>query len=100
MKCKITRKAAKVMRRELEQETDKDLKFRVYITYMHGDHAHYGLKLDKPTEQDIVVMTDKEIEVILQKDEPFLDGVKIDYLYIPEEGYVITNPYKGYHGEY
>lgn len=100
MKCKITRNAAKVIRRELEREPNKDLKLRVYITHMHGDHAHYALKLDKPTDEDVVVMTDKDIEVILKKDEPFLDGVKIDYLYIPEEGFVITNPSKGYHGEY
>ncbi len=78
----------------------RNLKFRVYVTHMHGDHAHYGLKLDEANEHDEVVMTDKEIEVILQKDEPFLDGVKIDYLYLPEEGHVITNPSKGYHGEY
>lgn len=100
MKCKITRNAAKVIRRELEREPNKDLKLRVYITHMHGDHAHYALKLDTPTDEDVVVMTDKDIEVILKKDEPFLDGVKIDYLYIPEEGFVITNPSKGYHGEY
>jgi len=100
VKCKITRNAAKVIRRELEREPNKDLKLRVYITHMHGDHAHYALKLDKPTDEDVVVMTDKDIEVILKKDEPFLDGVKIDYLYIPEEGFVITNPSKGYHGEY
>lgn len=100
MRCKITRNAAKVLRRELDQEANKDLKFRVYITHMHGDHAHYGLKLDTPTEQDVVVMTDKDIEVVLQQDEEFLDGVKIDYLYFPEEGYVITNPSKGYRGEY
>jgi len=100
MKCKITRNAAKVLTRELEKEDNKELRFRVYITHMHGDHAHYGLKLDTPTDRDEVVTTDKGIEIILQKDEPFLDGVKIDYLYFPEEGYVITNPSKGYHGEY
>ncbi len=100
MKCKITRNAAKKLLQELEAEENKELKLRVYVTHAHGDHAHYGLTLDKPTEQDEVVMTDKQIEVILQRDEPFLDGVKIDYLYFPQEGYVITNPSKGYHGEY
>jgi Fe-S cluster assembly iron-binding protein IscA len=98
MKCKITRNAAKVILRELEQEEDKELKLRVFITHNHGDHAHYAMDLDKPTENDEVIMTDKGIEVILAKDQPLLDGVIINYLYMPEEGFEITNPSKGNHG--
>jgi Fe-S cluster assembly iron-binding protein IscA len=97
MKCKITRNAAKKLLQELEAEENKELKLRVYVTHAHGDHAHYGLGLDKPTEEDEVVHTDKGIDVILQKGDKFLDGVKIDYLYFPEEGYVITNPSFGSH---
>ena len=100
MKCKITRSAAKVLLKELESEENKELKLRVYVTHAHGDHAHYGLALDTPGEDDVVVSTDKGIDVILQKDDPFLDGVKIDYLYVPEEGFVITNPSKGNHGDH
>lgn len=100
MNCKITRNAAKVILKELEKEENKDLKLRILITHSHGDHAHYGMDLDKPTDGDEVVMTDKEIEVILAKDQPLLDGVKIDYLYIPEEGFVITNPSQGNHGDH
>jgi Fe-S cluster assembly iron-binding protein IscA len=98
MNCKITRNAAKVILRELEQEEDKELKLRVFITHNHGDHAHYAMDLDKPTENDEVIMTDKGIEVILAKDQPLLDGVIINYLYLPEEGFEITNPSKGNHG--
>nr|WP_206768106.1 iron-sulfur cluster assembly accessory protein [Brevibacillus formosus] len=84
----------------IEQEEDKELKLRVYITHAHGDHAHYGLALDKPTEEDLVISTDKEIDVIVKKDEPLLDGVIIDYLFLPQEGFVITNPSKGNTGDH
>ncbi|MCI3923905.1 iron-sulfur cluster assembly accessory protein [Paenibacillus sp. TRM 82003] len=100
MQCKITRNAAKVLLKEMETEESKDMKLRVYITHSHGDHAHYGLALDEPTDEDVVVSTDKGIDVLLKKDEPLLDGVKIDYLYVPEEGFVITNPSKGNHGDH
>nr|WP_255688361.1 iron-sulfur cluster assembly accessory protein [Brevibacillus sp. AF8] len=84
----------------IQQEEDKELKLRVYITHAHGDHAHYGLALDKPTEEDVVISTDKEIDVIVKKDEPLLDGVVIDYLFLPQEGFVITNPSKGNTGDH
>lgn len=100
MKCKITRNAAKKLQEVLAEETDKTLKLRVYVSHSHGDHAHYGMALDLPTDNDEVVSTDKDIDVILKKDEPFLDGVVIDYLYTPQEGYVITNPSKGNHGDH
>ncbi len=100
MKCKITRNAAKKIAEVLAEETDKDLKLRAYVTHKHGSHAHYGLTLDKPTDKDVVVSTDKEIDVILQADEDMLDGLVIDYLYIPNEGFVLTNPAKGNHGDH
>lgn len=100
MNCKISRNAAKVIRQELEKPENAGLKLRVLVTHKHGDHAHYGLDLDKPTENDEIVMTDKQIEVLLAKDEPLLDGVRIDYFYLPREGFVITNPSKGNHGDH
>jgi Fe-S cluster assembly iron-binding protein IscA len=100
MQCKITRNAAKMIMQEMEQEEDKALKLRVYVSHAHGDHAHYGLSLDQPTENDVIVVTDKGIDVILEKDNPYLDGIKIDYLYIPQEGFTITNPSKGNHGDH
>lgn len=100
MNVKITRNAAKMLLQELDKEENKEMKLRVLISHSHGDHAHYGLDLDKPGEDDVVVQTDKNIDVIVKKDEPLLDGVKIDYLYMPEEGFVITNPSKGNHGDH
>lgn len=64
---------------------------------MHGDHAHYDYKLDKPKEHDVIVKTDKEIDVLLDSREKFLDGVWIKYFYVPEAGFEITNPSKEHH---
>ncbi|ETT36861.1 MULTISPECIES: heme biosynthesis protein HemY [Paenibacillus] len=100
MNCKITRNAAKVLKLELDKPENEGKKLRVVITHAHGDHAHYGLDLDTPKENDTVVSTDKEIDVILANDQPLLNGVKIDYLYFPEEGFVITNPSQGNHGDH
>ncbi|WP_379153826.1 HesB/IscA family protein [Paenibacillus sp. sgz5001063] len=100
MNVKITRNAAKVIKKTMELEGNSELKLRVAITHAHGDHAHYGLDLDTPKENDVVVSTDKEIDVILDPNQPLLDGVKIDYLYFPEEGFIITNPSKGNHGDH
>ncbi|WP_270170069.1 iron-sulfur cluster assembly accessory protein [Paenibacillus sp. SYP-B4298] len=100
MKCKISRNAAKVLRQELDKPENEGKLLRVFVTHSHGDHAHYGMKLDVATDQDVVVSTDKEIDVILAKDEPMLDGIRIDYFYVPEEGFAITNPSKGNHGDH
>ncbi|AYK08628.1 HesB/IscA family protein [Brevibacillus laterosporus] len=100
MKAKITRNAAKKINEIMAQETDKDAKLRVYITHKHGNHAHYGMTLDKPSEKDTVVSTDKDIDVLLETSEELLDGVVIDYLFIPEEGFVVTNPSKGNTGDH
>ncbi|MDU5950544.1 MAG: iron-sulfur cluster assembly accessory protein, partial [Paenibacillus macerans] len=54
----------------------------------------------KPDEKGQIVKTDKEIDVLVEGTDPLLDGVKIDYLYFPEEGFVITNPSKGNHGDH
>ncbi|MEF3303702.1 iron-sulfur cluster assembly accessory protein [Paenibacillus sp. GYB003] len=100
MNVKITRNAAKVLLNELAQEENNGLKVRVKVDFTHGNHVHYALGLDEPTEDDIVVATDKGIDVVLEKNEPMLDGVKIDYLYLPNEGFFITNPSKGNTGDH
>jgi len=100
MRCKITRNAAKVLKKELDKPENEGKKIRVHVLHAHLDHAHYGLSLDVPTDRDEVVFTDKGIDVLLNKDDPWLDGVIIDYLYIPYERFVITNPSKGYHGDH
>ena len=100
MKCKISRNAAKMIKVELDKPENEGKLLRVYVTHAHGDHAHYGMGIDTPTEKDVVVSTDKDIDVILEKDNEFLDGVRIDYFYVPEEGFAVTNPSKGNHGDH
>jgi Fe-S cluster assembly iron-binding protein IscA len=100
MNVKITRNAAKVLQLELDKEENKGLMVRVQVTHKHGDHAHYGLGLDDKTDNDVVVSTDKGIDVVLDKNEPLLDGIRIDYFYVPEEGFMITNPAKGNTGDH
>lgn len=100
MKCKISRNAAKMIRAELEKPESEGKLLRVFVTHAHGDHAHYGLGVDVPGENDVVVSTDSGIDVILEKDNEFLDGVRIDYFYLPEEGFAISNPSKGNHGDH
>lgn len=100
MKCKISRNAAKILKMELDKPENAGKLLRVFVTHAHGDHAHYGLGVDEPTEKDIVVSTDSGIDVILEKDNDFLDGIRIDYFYTPEEGFEISNPAKGNHGDH
>ncbi|CEG29773.1 heme biosynthesis protein HemY [Bacillus sp. B-jedd] len=97
MNVKINRNAAKVLKEMLSHESAEGKMFRVIITHMHGDHAHYDLVLDTPKEHDEVVHTDKGIDVIVDSREEYLDGVWIQYFYVPQEEFVITNPSKGGH---
>jgi Fe-S cluster assembly iron-binding protein IscA len=98
MKCKINRNAAKELKKMLAKEEAEGKMVRVYVTHMHGDHAHYDLMLDTPTENDEVVKTDKDIDIILEKGHEYLDGVWIQYFYVPQEEWVITNPTKDVDG--
>jgi Fe-S cluster assembly iron-binding protein IscA len=100
MKVKINRNAAKVLKQMLKDQAEEGKMFRVIITHMHGDHAHYDLVIDTPTEHDEVVKTDKDIDIIVDKREDFLDGVWIQYFYVPKEEFVITNPSKEGHGHH
>ncbi len=97
MKCKINRNAAKVLKEMLNTEEAEGKMIRVVIDYMHGDHAHYKIVFDTPTEHDEIVKTDKGIDVLLDKREEFLDGVWLQYFYVPQEDFVITNPSKSPH---
>lgn len=100
MKVRISRNAAKVLQKELSLEENKGLYVRVKITHSHGDHAHYALGLDVPQDQDEVVDTEHGIQVLVTRGEPLLDGVRIDYFYLPQEGFAITNPSQGNHGDH
>ncbi|WP_424765637.1 iron-sulfur cluster assembly accessory protein [Paenibacillus sp. sgz302251] len=96
MKCKINRNAAKVLQNMLSSEEAEGKMIRVIITQNHGDHGHYDVILDTPTEHDEIVKTDKDIEILLDQREKLLDGVWIQYFYVPQEGFFITNPSTGY----
>ncbi|MFC4099924.1 iron-sulfur cluster assembly accessory protein [Paenibacillus xanthanilyticus] len=100
MKCKISRNAAKVLQAELDKPEHEGKFLRVYVTHSHGDHAHYGLGIDDQSDKDVLVDTDSGIKVLLEKDNDFLDGVRVDYFYSPEEGFAVTNPTKGNHGDH
>lgn len=97
MNCKINRNAAKVLQKMISSEDAEGKMIRVFVTHQHGDHAHYDIKLDTPTENDEIVKTDKGIDILLERDNDFLDGVWIQYFYVPKEEFVITNPAKGSH---
>ena len=45
MKCKINRHASKVLKEMMASEEGTGKLIRVYVTHMHGDHAHYDLRL-------------------------------------------------------
>jgi Fe-S cluster assembly iron-binding protein IscA len=97
MKCKINRNAAKVLKKMLETEEAEGKMIRVFVSEHHGDHAHYDIKLDTPTENDEIVKTDKDIDILLDKRDAFLDGVWIQYFYVPQEEMIITNSSMGHH---
>ncbi|MGG7619098.1 iron-sulfur cluster assembly accessory protein [Robertmurraya sp. GLU-23] len=97
MKVKINRNASKVLKKMLETEEAQGKMVRVYVTENHVNHAHFDLKLDTPTEHDEIVKTDKDIEILLDRRESFLDGVWIQYFFLPKEEFMITNPSTGFH---
>lgn len=96
MQCKMNRNAAKVLNSWLEDENAAGKMVRVYVTEIHGDHAHYAVMLDEPTEHDEIVRTDKGVDVLLDTREEFLDGIFIQYFYVPEERFEISNRSKGH----
>ncbi|MEQ6378264.1 iron-sulfur cluster assembly accessory protein [Bacillaceae bacterium S4-13-56] len=95
MNCKINRNAAKVLKKILEQDEAKGMMIRVFVSELHGGHAHYSLTLDTPNEYDEIVKTDRDIDILMDSRDEWLDGVWIQYYYVPEEGFTITNSSKG-----
>jgi Fe-S cluster assembly iron-binding protein IscA len=97
MKVKVNRHAAKALKKMLAEDGTEGKLFRVFVTSVHGDHAHYDLKLDTPTENDAVVKSDKDIDFILDKNDEYLDDIWIQFFHVPNEEWLITNPSKGGH---
>ncbi len=96
MNCKITTSAATKMNEILAQEEDKNLKFRVFVAHIHGNHAHYGLGLDYQKDTDEFITTDHGVEVLLEKGQVFLDGIEVNYD-TSNDTWSMTNPSKGNH---
>ncbi|WP_046175283.1 iron-sulfur cluster assembly accessory protein [Domibacillus indicus] len=95
MKCKVNQKAAKALKKMLDTPEAEGKMIRVEVTEHHGNHAHYAISLDTPKEHDVVIHTDKDIDIILDSREEFLDGIFVQYFFVPEEGFVVTNSSKG-----
>lgn len=98
MKCTLTESAAAKIKELISSQEDQTVKLRVFVSHSHGDHAHYGLGLDKPSDKDEVVQT-AGLEVILEKGNEFLDGVVIDYNQ-ENDSWSAINPEKGNHGDH
>ncbi|WP_134701798.1 iron-sulfur cluster assembly accessory protein [Ammoniphilus sp. YIM 78166] len=98
MKCSLTETAAAKVKEIISGVEDPSLRLRVFVSHAHGDHAHYGLGIDKPSEKDEVVEA-SGIEVLLEKGNDFLDGVVIDYL-PDQDAWSVINPAKGNHGDH
>jgi Fe-S cluster assembly iron-binding protein IscA len=97
MEVKINQNAAKVLKNALASPEGQGKMIRVYVTIDHGDHAHYDWKFDTPTEHDEIVKTDKDIDIILDKREKFLEGVWIQYFHVPEPEFVISSLHHAHH---
>lgn len=92
--------AAKKIREAMAQENNPELKCRVYVDHVHGDHAHYGLAFDTQKPEDEVV-TAQGMELLVGPDnKDFINGLSIKYLLYPSEGFKITNPSKNNHGDH
>ena len=96
MRCKVTPAAKKQIQTILKEQTDKNLKLRVYVTEAHGDHAHYGIGLDYRSQNDVVNAATPGVEVLLEKNNEFLNDIVIDYDPV-QSSFVITNPRHGHH---
>lgn len=99
MHCKVSPSAVAKLKEILQQEEDKQLKFRVFVAHAHGNHAHYGLGLDYQKESDELVVADTGVEVLLEKGQDFLDHIEVDYIPSSDE-WQVTNPTKGSHGDH
>ncbi|PWK05391.1 HesB/IscA family protein [Tumebacillus permanentifrigoris] len=92
--------AAKKIREALEKENNPDLKCRVQVDHVHGDHAHYGLGFDTQKPGDEVVSVQGLDLLVGPEHKDMIDGLSIKFLLYPQEGFKITNPSKNNHGDH
>ena len=99
MKCTISAQAADMLKEILNQEAEKELRIRAFVSHAHVNHAHYGLGLDVQKETDECVLSESGVEILLERGQELLDGITIDY--DPEsDEWSITNPSKGNSGDH
>ncbi|MRG85114.1 iron-sulfur cluster assembly accessory protein [Salinibacillus xinjiangensis] len=100
MKVKMNKNAGKELKRMLATDEAKGKMIRVSVTHIHGDHAHYEIDYDTPTEHDEIVKTDKDVDVLLDtREAEWLDGIWVQFFHVPKPEFVVTNPTidKGHH---
>lgn len=97
--CKVSQRAVDKLRDILAGEGDDQLKVRIFVDHVHGDHAHYALGLDYLKETDELVMTDTGFEVLLEKGQPLLDGVSVDYNPATDQWSIVHPSQGAHHGE-
>ncbi|HEU4962766.1 MAG TPA: iron-sulfur cluster assembly accessory protein [Bacilli bacterium] len=99
-KIEMNSLAIRKIREGLAEENNPELKCRVAVSHVHGDHAHYHLGFDTQKKGDELIEV-KGLEVLVgPENKDFLDGLVIKYLLYPEEGFKITNPSKNNHGDH
>jgi Fe-S cluster assembly iron-binding protein IscA len=92
--------AAKKISEALAEQNNPDLKCRVSVDHMHGDHAHYGLTFDTQRADDVIVNVQGLDLLVGPQHRDMIDGLQIKYLLYPREGFKITNPSKNNHGDH
>ena len=99
-KIEMNSLAAKKIREALAQQNDPELKCRIAVDHVHGDHAHYGLTFDSQKPSDEVVEVQGLQLLVGPDNKDFVDGLVIKFLLYPQEGFKITNPSKNNHGDH
>jgi len=99
MNCTMSAHAAEKLKEILNQEEEKELRIRAFVSHAHDNHAHYGLGLDVQKETDECVLSESGVEVLLERGQALLDGIAIDYDPATDE-WSITNPNKGNTGDH
>lgn len=99
-KIEMNSLAAKKIREAMAEQNNPNVKCRVVIQHMHGDHAHYGLAFDEQKPEDEVVNVQGLDLLVGPENKEMIDGLSIKFLLYPQEGFKIVNPSKGNHGDH
>ena len=85
--------AAQKVREILQQENSETLALRVYVAGGGCSGLQYGMALDDPMEDDVLVNYDGIRVVIDQESMRFIEGAEIDYVdSLMGAGFTVNNP--------